>query len=342
MSPTPNGPSDTLPGGPAPASTATGRLIDLSGAAPVWPDEARWLWARCSAPVQNLDGLHTPRSLGEPQLRSALGATLGLPDPWVTPGVRVVAGAVAGCGRRIVTEVPTFLGVVDCLRAWGADVVLAGSVEEMVGTARPAPEHTLWITSPARNPDGWSLDADRAALLAEFVADGGLLVQNETYRLTTPEPRRVPGALLVGTLHKVAGGWTRVGWAHGPCPPPVRAMLRHAGPPTAWQLVWARFVREGGLDLLVRSARRAVAEADEVRVALGAAGCGPSLLVRAPGQDVHGLLQGLDVTAGAGPAFAAAADTARLMFSAGTPDGTGRRVLERLDTLPALYAVAVG
>ncbi|GAA3434176.1 hypothetical protein GCM10018954_037800 [Kutzneria kofuensis] len=266
---------------------------------------------------------------GVPALRDALGRLVDFDQAaefLVTGGIRPLIGAFALTGRRVVVERPSFEGVATAFRRCGARVLRA-DIDQALRLARPAGDHLLWITSPWRNPDGWSLDPDVVERLADFVRRGGMLVQNETYRLfspsTSPAPARVPGAFVAGSLTKAAGPWSRLGWLIAPAVPgPVEAHLRASAPPTLWQEAWALFAAAGGFDRLGRRAAAVGALTDRTAAALGGPVTGgTSLLVSVNSSDPVALLRRrFGLLVGSGTDFAAPNTTARLCFLGCSPE----------------------
>ncbi|MEU8727353.1 MULTISPECIES: pyridoxal phosphate-dependent aminotransferase [Streptomyces] len=313
-------------------------MHDLTGAPYRWPDDLVELWRRCLRRAACDPGWDArPPWQGDPELRAALGAVLGLSvaagGPLVSSGIRPLVAPFALLGRRVVVERPSFLGVVTAFERCGARVLQA-DLREALRIARPAREHLLWITSPWRNPDGWSLDRAAADRLAGFVADGGVLVQNETYRFFTPpglraEGLRVPGAFVAGSMTKAAGPWARLGWLHGhTVPPQVEAHLRAAAPPAVWQRAWARFAADGGVERLLERCRAVAALTAHASAVSGARQHGgASVLVRLGIEEpVDHLLREHGLRVGDGQDFGAPAGTVRLCFL-GCPADCDHRAL---------------
>ncbi|MCP2258140.1 DNA-binding transcriptional regulator, MocR family, contains an aminotransferase domain [Streptoalloteichus tenebrarius] len=295
-------------------------LLDLTGAHRPWPAALRALWAECVA-ATCADPAHarTPPWRGEPGLAALLAGEVGSAEPvHVTAGVRALVPAFALLGRRVTIERPTYDGVRQMFERCGTEVRLDELDGFLAGVDSPERE-LLWITSPGRNPDGWTLDAATADRLGAFVAAGGIVVQNETYRWFAPEGPRVPGAYLVGSFTKLAGGWARTGWLVGDPVGPLGAALRSATPPTPWQAAWARFADAGGFAQLVARAHQVgTLTASAAALFGGAHGPSPtgaSLLLRVPGEDpVRRLRVEARVLTGPGPAFGADPDLVRLSF----------------------------
>ena len=214
---------------------------DLTGVTPSWPPDLEAVWASCVADAAGAPGAwHGPASRGDPELLKALGDLLRVaPDRIVvTSGVRACAVAM-GRGQ--------FLGP-----AGEADLAqFPGSSESQgirvrcaawptLAALSQASPGTVWVTSPARNPDGAAIEAGLAASLRDSAAArGDFMVVNETYAwyadCTAPA-----GCVRVGSLSKLAGGGARLGWVIDPPAKAARALGR-LGPPTTWQRAWARF-----------------------------------------------------------------------------------------------------
>jgi DNA-binding transcriptional MocR family regulator len=311
-------------------------LIDLTGREPTWSAASRRTWTQALRDTaEEFDVSTRNHPLGE-----ALRGLLGLAEtPFVTAGVRAVIPVLASLGRRVVVESPTFADVPRLFRRHGCAVTV-GPLARAVDIAVPAERHLIWVTSPGRNPDGGGPCARTIEALARFQRAGGMVVQNESYRWYVREPDRIAAAVVVGSLHKLAGGWSRLGWMSGPLPEPLRADLPYQGPPAHWQSAWARFIATDGLRPLVATAwgvnELTARVAGAVRGDPGPAwsGSGPSLLLRLPGDDPAGALcSRLGIAANPGSSFHAGPDTARLCltgWSAGELDWERIRDIRRL------------
>jgi DNA-binding transcriptional MocR family regulator len=224
---------------------------DLGGAQPRWPEEAVELWAGCAAAAaRRVDLWRVPAPRGEDLLREQLGTALDL-DPGrltVVGSVRAAAVTYARRHGRIVLERPGWRGLTAALAGSRARVHRAGT-EALAGADWPAGS-VLWLTSPHRNPDGGTLDSGLVAGLAAQLRAGLRVVLDEAYGWFGAGPR-VPGADLVGSLHKLGGVGTRIGWVHsadffaGAVPELVGST-----PSPVWQQAWGRFLAAGGLELL--------------------------------------------------------------------------------------------
>jgi DNA-binding transcriptional MocR family regulator len=296
--------------------------MDLSGPAKQPPAAALALFrehARSAAARVDLGAPVAP--LGVSELRAWLAETLGSPidEVAVTCGVRSSAALLAPGLRRVVVETPSFPGVPEVLRLLGCAVRRRSWDSLLPGEADAA----LWLTHPARNPDGACLSGE---LLARLRGSAWrLVVVNEVYRWHAPTTLRhlPPGWVAVGSFAKVFGPAARIGWVRGPA---VRALsnslLRTTAPAPVVQWTWSDFLASGGLGPLVAEAAAESAAADAFRRATTAAvaGRGPNVLVRPPGfgssGDALAALAARAVKAAAGPAFGAPEPSVRLTFPA--------------------------
>jgi DNA-binding transcriptional MocR family regulator len=192
-----------------------------------------------------------PAPQGDEVLRGELGRLLAM-DPeslTITASLRAAALTYARQASHIVLERPTFLGAWEVLRA-GQARVEQRTWEEILAGSMPAGA-TVWVTSPARNPDGRTLTAAETTRLAELLDSGHPLVVNETYRWFGPAAARVPGADAVGTLHKLVGVGSRIGWVASPTyfDSAFPEMLGTT-PSRVWQRAWGLFLLRGGFELL--------------------------------------------------------------------------------------------
>ncbi|MBK3571233.1 aminotransferase class I/II-fold pyridoxal phosphate-dependent enzyme [Streptomyces sp. MBT62] len=266
-----------------------------------------------------------PRT-GIPALREALAAHLAAPVDRlaVTSGIRGQVPALLAGVDAVVVERPTFLSVPRLAAQHGVRVELR-DWEDILGGERLPGRCLIWVTSPARNPDGRTLTPAEARRLDELAEDHRVVV-NQAYHWCAPDAPQPVRAELVGSLHKVSGGGCAVGWRVSPGGVgPDRPAA--GGPPTAWQLAWASMIGRGGVAAPVRtglldpSARAAAFTArpglpDGVRVRHGA---GPSLLLLVPDHVTEDELstelarQGLSV--GLGSAFGQERGAVRLSFT---------------------------
>ncbi|MCU1640725.1 MAG: hypothetical protein JWN03_1000 [Nocardia sp.] len=290
-------------------------MLDLSGTPSPWPGDIEALWSDAAA-TQDISAADGPDAW-----RATVAAMLGAGSGdrlQITAGVRPVVAAFADLGRTVLLEGPTFAGVRRAFERAGRPVTIA-QLDELLRQAKPAARTLIWLTSPGRNPDGWTAGPEFVTELEGFIADGGLVVQNETYRWHGPPAPPVPGAVRIGSLAKVAGPHRNIGWLLGSPEVTPTASRIVSAPGREVQAHWARFAAAGGLDLLARRARAVAATTGRARSAIAggdvqAAWHGASFLLRIPGADAAAVLERAGVKAGPGPAFHAASDTARLCF----------------------------
>ncbi len=310
-------------------------MLDLTGTHRPWPDDLLRMWSTCVGDaVVDRRCARTPPWRGHPGLRAVLAEALALEEPYVTAGVRALVPAFALLGRRVIIERPTFDGVRHAFVRCGANVV-SHQLDVALEVARPAHRYLLWISSPHRNPDGWSLSASDVDRLAAFVNMGGVVVQNETHRWFGSGGYRVPGAYVIGSLSKLAGGWARTGWLSGELDDPVHAFLRSATPPTPWQAAWARFADVGGLRMLSSRARkigdvtrhhaRQLARPGDSWFADSISGASVVLQLDVANPVEH--LARLGVAVGPGRDFGCADDSVRISFLGCRPDCDHGRLL---------------
>lgn len=291
--------------------------MDLTGPSGGWTAETRAMWQRClgQAFVTATGAVWEtlPRS-GLPELREAFGRKFAA-DPAhlrITSGIRSEVATLMAGARRIVVEQPGFTSIRLLAGQLGYEVVPA-TWEQLLDGDLLTPDSVMWLTSPARNPDGRTLTTEEAERLDGLSASCRRLVLNMAYYWASPDAPVPTSATRVGSLHKIAGGGCAVGWVVDPGREPVHRPAG-GGPPTAWQLAWAAFVAEGGLDQLAEVGLRApsrrcsrlafqLARESGLRVAYGA---GPSMTIASPHLNEERLLATLaevGVRAGAGSNF---------------------------------------
>lgn len=326
----------------------SGGVLDLTGPNAGWPAESQALWRR-SLHAAELDATawDTPPATGTQQLRAALAAELELPVEGlaVTGGIRGRVPVLLAGAERLLIEQPSFRSIPVLARRTGIDVVEAGW-EQILATADVDPGRVLWMTSPARNPDGRTLAEAEARRLEELSGRSLRVVVNQAYLWCAPDSPRPQSATLIGSLHKLAGGGAMLGWQWTEAPAgPHRPA--GGGPPMIWQRAWAAFLEGGGLPRLVRHAliapsrrcaqfRAALPASPGVRVSPGA---GPSLIIEL--DSVLSDVELVDVFAseavlvGAGSAFGQGGCTVRLCFTGVDDDdiaGCVERVEQSLDS----------
>lgn len=241
-------------------------MIDLTGRSPSWPVEIEAVWQDClGRATRNRRMWNTHAWQGDELLREQIGAIMNL-DParlTITAGVRAAALTYARRERVLLLERPTFDGVVYALSDSTAQLCFHPWRTLLSG---PLPAGAaLWLTSPARNPDGLTLTAEDCALLAGRVAAGHRVIINEAYLWFAPAAARVPGADLLGSFHKIAGLGGRIGWVHSDgFFAEARPEIIGTAPPRVWQRAWALFAAAGALrslsEWVVGRTRAAMAE----------------------------------------------------------------------------------
>lgn len=215
-------------------------MIDLTGVSPRWPVRTRRLWRRCLAEAAGVTSTwETFCFQGDELLREQLGRIHGL-DParlTIVASVRAAGLTYGRRERRIRLERPCFDAIAHTLS--GAELARSDWPDLI---HRPD-ERLVWLTSPARNPDGATLTAAECAALA-----GRRVVVNGAYLWFAPDAPHVPGADLLGSLHKIAGRGARLAWVHSEdFARTAVPELIGTTPPPAWQRAWALFAARGGL-----------------------------------------------------------------------------------------------
>ncbi len=301
--------------------------FDLTGAPSAWPAGLRSDWAdSLREALRADDAWHGPRLRGDPALLEVLG-NLHDVEPSriiVTSGVRAAVVALAAYSSVALLERPTFAQIPALFHALGVPVRCA-SWPDLAALA-PRPRQTIWVTSPARNPDGATIDRCLAGQLCDVaVASGGFMVINETYFWYSDwsAPR---GCTRVGSLSKLVGGGARLGWVIDP-PTAAEPALARLGPATTWQRAWAAFLARTGRDRLteafigpVTDARQAfLAAAGDLAAAHVLPGDGPSVLIplgrSVSERQAASLLADRGILAGLGRAFLAERPSIRLAFT---------------------------
>jgi DNA-binding transcriptional MocR family regulator len=326
-------------------------MIDLSGAAPVWPAAARRTWRRslCEAALAT-SAMSAFDPCGDELLREQIARVQRLEPELVTvvSSVRAAALSYRRRERVIVMERPTFDGVLLAASAGGARVQRADWAA-MVHRWQP-PYAALWFTSPGRNPDGASLDQAGCDALSEQVRRGRRVVVNGAHSWFAPAAPRVEGADLIGSLHKIAGRGARLAWVYSPdFAREALPELIGTTPPPLWQRAWGLFFAAGGVEELaaaVTGQTRAAVEAfhEGMRAKLGhdvPAADGPNRLLRlapevAEAQALARLEElGFRLTAGA--PFGAGTPALRANFTGVQPEAAAD--FARLASDPSLFEV---
>jgi DNA-binding transcriptional MocR family regulator len=301
----------------------TGAVLDLTGRPRLWDDQLLRLWrAAMTRALADVDpSLRAPLG-GDRMLREHLACELGVTTDRVviTSGVRSAAVAVVRHASRVLVERPTFLGVPSLLSAAGIQVTSAPW--ERIGDAEDGA--AVWVTVPARNPDGKSPDAALLAVLREMIASGRTVVSNTTYQWFAPQA--VPeGVVCVGTLHKLAGPGAQLGWVIDPQGGrDTDEALWFAAPPLHWQRAWGYFIGAGGLTVLRdRHADLATARTAFL-AALGfeVAGAGPHVLLRVASseEDAVAAAAAAAIRVSPGAAFAATEPAIRVCLFGLSPE----------------------
>lgn len=324
-------------------------VLDLTGPSGGWTAASRTRWHHCLESAGRSPGAWdtTPRT-GLPRLRDALAAAVGL-DPErlaVTSGIRSQVAELTYDARTLVVEAPGFQSIAGVARQQGVAVEPC-DWEAMLSGEHVSADRVLWLTSPCRNPDGRTLSGEQAERLGELVGASRRVVVNQAYFWCAPRSARPVGAHLVGSLHKLAGGGSALGWRWGPEGPGPERPAR-GGPPTMWQLAWAQFVEEGGLEDLAEQALHAPSRRcarfvdllpvrDDLRPDHGG---GPSLVLSCDGarngQELVAAFAERGLRVGAGAAFGCPPETVRLSFTGVTDDDVetcARRVTTVADAL---------
>jgi DNA-binding transcriptional MocR family regulator len=330
-------------------------MYDLTGVTAPWPGELLPVWADALAGAGRSAGVwRTPKERGEPELLDVLGELLGA-DPGritVVTGVRAAAVVLGRCRGVAHVERPTFAEIPRLLAHAGAQTRLCGRRTLVAELRRTPAEALAWVTSPARNPDGASLDPVTLAGLVEASASGAIVVCNETYRWFAGESTaESTGLVRVGSFAKLVGGGVRLGWVVDP-PAEARLALPMLAPPTQWQRAWARFLRQVSCPRIVdafvepvRRARTAFAEAAGRPVRELLTGTGPSVLLPlgATGErEAQALLSARGVRTGRGADFFSPYPALRLSFTGSTwadAADAGRIVRDVCAEHPALLRV---
>ena len=235
----------TVPSGAQPRtsglrwSAAVGEdVIDLSCATLPAPAEA--LSAAVAEAAQRLpahalgDGY---QPAGLPTLRAAIAARFAARGvPTRADQILVTNGALhgwdlllrllAGPGDRVLTDLPTYPGALDAVRAAGLrllPVPMAADggwqVEQLCATLRQTAPRLAYLTPDHHNPTGALVPEDaRRAVLRTAAETGTTVVVDESFvELGFRSPERPsaavePGVITLGSLSKPIWGGLRIGW----------------------------------------------------------------------------------------------------------------------------------
>jgi DNA-binding transcriptional MocR family regulator len=215
-----------------------GEIIDLSCAAlPAPPD-------RVAAATTTAAGRLAPYLLangyepaGLPVLREAIAARFtarGVPTRaeqilvtnGALHGLDLLLRLLVGPGERVVTELPTYPGALDAVRANGGRLVpvpLAPDggwdTDQLRATLRQTAARVAYLTPDFHNPTGVLVpDADRKAVLETARQTGTTVVVDESFvhlgleGTATPVPALDPSVVAIGSLSKFVWGGLRIGW----------------------------------------------------------------------------------------------------------------------------------
>jgi DNA-binding transcriptional MocR family regulator len=213
-------------------------VIDLSCAAlPAPPDllpEAVAAAAGRLAPYLLDDG-YEPAGL--PVLRDAVAARFTARGVATRPdqilitngsmhGLDLLLRLLIGPGDRVLTELPTYPGALDAIRANGGRVVpvpmdAAGGwqVPQLQATLRQTAARLAYLTPDFHNPTGALIPADaRRAVLMTARQTGTTVIIDESFvdlgfdATERPTADLDPGVLTIGSVSKPIWGGLRIGW----------------------------------------------------------------------------------------------------------------------------------
>lgn len=241
-------------------------------------DELAELHGRALAEAGAQALMYSPTE-GLPELRDALverlqgrGMAVSRGEVLVTTGSQqaldLLARVLVSPGDTVVVEEPSYVGMLQVLRAAGARVVSVPlddeglrleRLESVLARAQPRLIYTL---PTFQNPSGAVMSLARRRRLLELAARYQVpVVEDDPYSELRYEGEAVPplkaldrrGLVFhVGTISKTLCPGLRLGWLVGPAPI-VRQLalakqISDLHPATPGQWVLARFLREGGLD----------------------------------------------------------------------------------------------
>jgi DNA-binding transcriptional MocR family regulator len=141
-------------------------------------------------------------------------------------GVDLLFRLLLGPGDRVLTELPTYPGGLDAIRAHGGRVVpvpMAATggwqVQEMITTMRQTAPRLAYLIPDFHNPTGALVEPDeRAAVLAAARTSGTTVVVDESFvdlgfcAGHPPTAAQDPNVITVGSISKPVWGGLRVGW----------------------------------------------------------------------------------------------------------------------------------
>ncbi|HSI81064.1 MAG TPA: PLP-dependent aminotransferase family protein [Solirubrobacterales bacterium] len=214
---------------------------------------------------------------GIPELTDELGALGSYPGAPEDPrdivvttgaqqGISLVVRALVRPGDAVACESPTFMGVLEAMRATDADLLPVSSdddgidVDELEALLARREIKLLALQSRVSNPTGRDLAPERRERLLAlarrhgfFVLEDGVYSRHRFEGEALPSLRSVAPAhvIYVDSLSKTVGGGLRVGWviASGPVLERIVAAKRADDllSPTLTQLTAARFLASGAL-----------------------------------------------------------------------------------------------
>jgi len=219
-------------------ATETGDVIDMSCAAlPAPPDvvaEAVATVAGRLGPYLLSDG-YEPAGL--PILREAVaerftrrGVTTRADQILITNGslhgLDLLLRLLVGPGDRVITELPTYPGALDAIRASGGRVVpvpMAPSggwqVDQIRATLRQTAARLAYLTPDFHNPTGALVpEADRREVLKVARQTGTTVIVDESFvelgfsGVERPTAAVDPSVITVGSISKPVWGGLRIGW----------------------------------------------------------------------------------------------------------------------------------
>ena len=221
----------------APAPVSSADEIDLSCAALPAPPELTEALTRAAAQLPALAAGTGYNPLGLPELREAVAARFTARGLATQPEqILVTNGALhafdmllrllVGPGDRVLTELPTYPGALDALRANGARIVPVPvspehgwHVSEMQATLRQTAPRLAFLIPDFHNPTGLLVgERERREVLRVARHTGTTVVIDETFvELGFAGPRRPTATLdssviTLGSLSKPVWGGLRLGW----------------------------------------------------------------------------------------------------------------------------------
>jgi DNA-binding transcriptional MocR family regulator len=212
-------------------------LIDLTCATPSGP-------ATAISEAVAAAAAHLPRLIagtgydpvGVPQLREAIAARFaarGVPtDPsqiLITNGalhaLDLLLRLLAASGCRVLTELPTYSGAIDAIRASAARLLMVPlapggwDVEALQAALRQNAPGLAYLIPDFHNPTGaLTPDAERRAVLRAARRAGTTVIVDETFvdlgftSPATPAAAIDPSVVTIGSLSKTVWGGLRIGW----------------------------------------------------------------------------------------------------------------------------------